>query len=575
MFRKTAVLLAFALALTGGDPSPVPARALNAITPAGLLKHISVLASDEFDGRAPDANGVGEKKSVEYIVSQAKALKLEPGNPDGSWLQNVTLWGILSGGGEISVKAGGAEFPLVATDYRVASSRPSASTDVPESPIVFVGYGIVAPEYQWDDYKGIDVKGEAVAYLAGDPPIPDPNDPAKLDPKMFLGPELSFYGRPGTKADLAFARGATAVISIAAGGAGGARAAARGGAARGGGARGGNEAGRAGATPRVSLAPRESMILRDAWSSSRIAATVTLNGNKPAELFAAGGQDLAALRKAALGRDFKPVPLSASLAVHAHNTVREVTSANVVAKITGSDPSLRNEYVIYSGHWDHLGHVGENIYHGASDNASGTAGVLELARAFTQLPARPKRTVVFLWTTAEERGLLGAKYYVQNPLYPLAKTAANINLDYFSNWGWGKTKDFSILGIGMSSLDDLVRDVVTRQGRVVTGDTDPAEGFYWRSDHVEFAMGGVPSLATSPGIDFVGEQADFGNLKRTEYIRDDYHRPSDQVKPDWDLTGAVEDLQVLLEVGYRAAQEPKRPVWRERGPYMVNPHAGR
>ena len=164
---------------------------------------------------------------------------------------------------------------------------------------------------------------------------------------------------------------------------------------------------------------------------------------------------------------------------------------------------------------------------------------------------------------------------MQHPLYPLAKTAANINLDYFSNWGWGRTKDFSILGMGMSSLDDVTKEAVARQGRVVTGDTDPVEGFYWRSDHVEFAMGGVPSLATSPGIDFVGQSADYGDRKRQEYIRNDYHKPTDQVKPDWDLTGAVEDLQVLLEVGYRVAQSPARPTWTNRPPFMHNPYAGK
>jgi Zn-dependent M28 family amino/carboxypeptidase len=201
--------------------------------------------------------------------------------------------------------------------------------------------------------------------------------------------------------------------------------------------------------------------------------------------------------------------------------------------------------------------------------------VLELAHAFSVLPARPKRTVIFLFTTAEERGLLGAKYYVQHPLYPLAKTVANINLDYFSNWGWGKTRDFSILGMGMTSLDDLVKDAVARQGRVVTGDTDPVEGFYWRSDHVEFAMGGVPSLASSPGLDFVGKPADYGDQKRSQYIGNDYHKPTDQIKPDWDLTGAVEDLRVLLEVGYRVAQTPARPVWRDRPTFMHNPHAGK
>ncbi len=305
-----------------------------------------------------------------------------------------------------------------------------------------------------------------------------------------------------------------------------------------------------------------------------IAATVSLNSDKAAELFAASGLDLGALRASALTREFKTVSLKAVLSGALHNQVREIDSTNVVAKIEGSDRAQRNEYVIYSGHWDHLGHQGDNIFHGASDNASGTAGVLELAHAFSVLPARPKRTVIFLWPTAEERGLLGAKYYVQHPLYPLGSTVANINLDYFSNWGWGRTKDFSVLGLGVSSLDDLTKEAVARQGRVMTGDTDPVEGFYWRSDHVEFAMAGVPSLATSPGIDFVGKPSDFGDRMRTEFIRNDYHKPTDQIKPGWDLTGAVEDLQVLLEVGYRVAQAPARPVWTHRPPFMHNSARG-
>jgi Zn-dependent M28 family amino/carboxypeptidase len=546
-------LLACAV-LAGEEPSPVPARALHAITTEGILKHIRVLASDDFEGRAPGTPG--EKKSLDYIIEECEALKLAPGNPNGSWLEPVALWGIKAGGGEITVKSGDADFPLTAEDYRVTSAQPKASITVADSPMVFVGYGIVAPEYKWDDYKGMDVKGKAVVILTGDPPIPDPKDPTKLDPKMFLGPELSLYGRPGTKADLAYARGASVVITLQ-GGAG--RGAARGGAGVG--------------ARRFIL--RESMIVRDAASTEHIAATVSLNNDKAIQLFTASGLDLAALRASALSPGFRPVPLKASIAVRATNEVREIDSANVVAKIEGSDAELRNQYVIYSGHWDHLGHQGDNIFHGASDNASGVAGVLELAHAFTALPSPPKRTVIFLFTTAEERGLLGAKYYVQHPLYPLAKTAANINLDYFSNWGWGRTKDFSVLGMGMTSLDDLVKDAVARQGRVVTGDTDPVEGFYWRSDHVEFAMGGVPSLASSPGIEFVGKPADYGDQRRSEYIRNDYHKPTDEIKPDWDLTGAVEDLQVLLEVGFRVAQMPGRPEWRDRPTLMHNPYAGK
>ncbi len=548
MFRKIALPIFFCLTLPAADIAPVPPRAAKIITSEGILKHIRILASDEYEGRAPGS--AGEKKTLDYLVAQARAMKLAPGNPDGTYLQRVPLWGVTSSG-EASLRVGNTAFPLTAgVDYRVTSTQPKTSIDVAGTPVVFAGYGIVAPEYQWDDYKGLDVKGKAVLILAGDPPLTDPKDPSKLDPAMFLGPELSYYGRPSTKADIAWSRGAAAIVTLF--------------------------------TPRglyPSFAsmnrflPRESMILRDEYSNNRIAATVAITTEKGTQFLTAAGQDLAELRKAALSRDFRHVTLNASIAIHARNEVREIDSANVAAKIPGSDPKLRDEYIVYSGHWDHLGRQDDNIFHGASDNASGTAGVLELARAFTQL--HPKRTVLFLWTTAEEKGLLGAKYYVEHPLYPLANTAANINLDYFSNWGWGKTKDFSIVGIGMTSLDDIVKDVVTRQGRVVTGDTAPEEGFYWRSDHLEFGMGGVPSLATSPGIDFVGKPAGYGAQKRQEYIRNDYHKPTDQVKPDWDLTGAAQDLQVLLETGYRVAQSPERPVWRHRGPFMNNPHAGK
>lgn len=557
MLRRFAI----AIAVTGSllllaDSGPVPAGAWNAITAAGLLKHIRVLSSDEFEGRAPVT--VGEQKTIDYLVSVCRAMKLRPGNPDGTYLQKVALWGITPGESKISIHSGDADFPLGVGDYRIRSSLPKALIEIPESQIVFAGYGIVAPEYVWDDYKGLDVKGKAVVILSGDPPIVDPNDPSKLDPKMFLGPELSFYGRPGSKADFAHERGATAVITIVGGPA----------------SRFPTRPPGAGAGPNRYIT-QETMIVRDASSTDYIAATVSLNNDKAVELFAASGFDLNALRDGAVSRNFKPVSLKASLSGTIHNLVREINTNNVIAKVEGSDPVLRNEYLIYSGHWDHLGRQGDHIFHGASDNASGTAGVLELAHAFSELPKPPKRTVLFLWPTAEERGLLGAKYYVQHPLYPLAKTVADINLDYFSDWGWGRTKDFSILGMGMSSLDDLTKEAVARQGRVVTGDTDPLEGFYWRSDHVEFAMAGVPSLAMSPGIDFVGKPAGWGEQKRQEYIRTDYHKPTDQIKPDWDLSGAVEDLQVLLEVGYEVAQSPDRPAWTNRPPFMHNLYAGK
>jgi Zn-dependent M28 family amino/carboxypeptidase len=310
------------------------------------------------------------------------------------------------------------------------------------------------------------------------------------------------------------------------------------------------------------------MIINDASAAQHVGAQVFLSAEKTSELLTAAGQDLSALRTAAAEPDFQPVPLSAFASLEIKNDLRAINSPNVIAQVPGSDSKLRNEYVIYSGHWDHVGTQGDRIYHGASDNAAGTAGVLELARAFTQLHPAPRRTLLFLWPTAEEKGLLGARYYVLHPLYPLSKTVADINLDYFSNWGWGRTRDISIIGIGNSSLDDLVKAAAEKQGRIVTGDTDPEEGFFFRSDHLEFEMAGVPSLETSPGIEHIGKPPGFGVQKRDEYIRNDYHKPSDQIKPDWDLRGSVEDLQILFQVGYQVAQTDARPVWRQRAPYL-------
>jgi Zn-dependent M28 family amino/carboxypeptidase len=372
--------------------------------------------------------------------------------------------------------------------------------------------------------------------LTGDPQEASATDPSKLDDSMFLGKALTYYGRTGTKLDTAYMHGAVGVILVS-------------------------------APPKLnpSLAAnytREIMILRGREDRKRVQAQAMLSYDRAAQFLATAGADLESLRAEASKPGFHGVAIAGKAALHVTSKVRPVDSANVIAKIPGSDPRLKNEYVFFSGHWDHHGQVGDQIFHGASDNAAGTAGVLELARAFKSLNPAPRRTMLFLWPTAEEKGLLGAKWYVEHPLYPLAQTVADINLDYFSNWGWGKTRDFSIVGIGNSTLDDITTAVVTAQGRVVTGDTAPEQGFYFRSDHWEFARVGVPSIETSPGIDFVGKSADFGTRMRTEYIAHDYHEPSDVVKPGWDLSGAVQDLQVLFAVGYRVAQAGGRPEWK-------------
>ena len=500
------------------------------ITADHLLRHIRELSSDAYAGRLPGT--AGEEKTVAYLIEQCKSIGLQPAGSKGGWVQMVPLYGMRSTGtleiGKVALSAG--------QDYVVWSSLPDEHAEVRDAELVFAGYGVVAPEYQWDDYSGVDVRGKTVVVLSGDPPVADPQDPSRLDEHRFLGRALTVYGRTGTKLDTAFARGAQAVILVA-----------------------------TTAQPGANLFQnyaRENMTLRDGSERKHVKAQALLTAAKAAQVFTSAGKDFEALKASAAKPGFRAVALGLRGTFRVTSRVRRFESRNVLAKVEGSDAKRKNEYVIYSGHWDHHGQEGERIFHGASDNAAGTAGVLELARAFHAMKPAPARTVIFLWPTAEEKGLLGARYYCEHPVYPLAATVANLNLDYFSNWGWGRTKDFSIVGIGNSTLDDWTAEAVEKQGRVLTGDTAPEQGFYFRSDHYEFARAGVPSLETSPGIDYVGRPEGYGVAKRTEYIGKDYHQESDVVKPDWDLTGAVEDLQVLLAVGYRAAQDPGRPAWK-------------
>jgi Zn-dependent M28 family amino/carboxypeptidase len=287
---------------------------------------------------------------------------------------------------------------------------------------------------------------------------------------------------------------------------------------------------------------------------------VTLESAK--KLCAAAGEDFDALKAAAARRDFRPVPLNLKANLAVTSTLRDVASRNVVAKIEGSDPKLKDEYVVYTAHWDHLGRdpmgKGDGIYHGAADNASGTAALLELARAFTR--AKPKRSVLFLAVTAEEKGLLGAKHYVTRPLYPLRNTVANINIDGVNLWG--PTRDAPVVGFGQSNLEDLLAPFAAAQGRRVLPESDPTKGFYFRSDHFEFAKAGVPALYLDKGVDVIGKPEGYGRAKRQAYIDADYHQVTDTIKPDWDLTGAAQDVQLLFQVGQAVASGDSRPQWK-------------
>jgi Zn-dependent M28 family amino/carboxypeptidase len=297
-------------------------------------------------------------------------------------------------------------------------------------------------------------------------------------------------------------------------------------------------------------------------SRAAIEGWITLDQAK--SLFAMAGQDFDALKKKAATREFAPVPLGVRASMALDNTIRTIDSRNVVGKVEGSDPALKDEYVIFTSHWDHYGIGpeidGDKIYNGALDNATGVGGLIELARAFATLPVAPRRSLLFLSVTAEEQGLLGSEYYAAAPLHPLAKTLAVINMDVLNVYG--ATSDLTVVGLGQSDLDDYAREAAAEQKRAVQGDPAPERGSYFRSDHFPFAKQGVPALNAGGGNVFVGKPADYGRTVRDAYTAKHYHKPSDEVRPDWDLSGAVNDLQLFFAIGYRVAQADTWPAWR-------------
>lgn len=506
------------------------------------MSHITTLSSDQFEGRGPGTHG--EELSINYIADQFKKIGLEPGNTDGTYFQKVPLVGITTRqDAEMRIKAANKDLRLKFGEDFVARSVRVVDNTGFDADMVFVGYGVVAPEYGWDDYKGMDVRGKVLIMLVNDPPVPDPKDPSRLDEKTFKGRAMTYYGRWTYKYEIAAEKGAAGVLVV-------------------------HETGPAGypwSVPKGSFTIENFDLVSKDNNMSRVNIEGWITSDRTRELFGVLGLDFDAMKKAAVRKDFKPVFLKAHAKLGIEQKIRYIDSHNVVAKLEGSDPRLKDQYVIYTAHWDHLGiglpnEKGDKIYNGALDNASGCAGLIEIARAFKALPRAPRRSILFLSVTAEEKGLIGSKYYAENPIYPLEKTLANINMDGVNQWG--PTRDLTVVGLGNSTLDDVLRQAAAEKKRVLKPDPEPEKGFYYRSDHFNFAKVGVPALDPNDGIDFIGKPAGWGKMKRDEYTEHDYHKPSDEIKPDWNLSGAAEDLRLLLTVGYRVANADRYPQWK-------------
>lgn len=522
--RVATLALALALPALAAPPAPVSG--------AVFERHLARVASDEFEGRKPGTRG--EQVTVDYLVSEFRRLGLEPG-VRGSFLQPVHLVEITAASdASLSVETPTGRLPFAyGQDAVIWTRRVQRQVAIADSPLVFVGYGVVAPEYGWNDYAGVDMRGKTAVILINDPGF------ATGDPDLFRGRALTWYGRWIYKFEEAARQGATGAIIV-------------------------HETEGASYPWEVvvngGVGPRLDMATPDG-NAGRAAVEGWMTREAAGRLFAALGQDFESMRLAANRRGFRPVPLPGRASAALRNSIRESTSSNVVGLIRGT--TRPDEYVVYCAHWDHLGRAvgrgGDAIFNGAEDNGTGLAGLLALADAFRTAPRRPGRSVVFLSVTAEEAGLLGSAQFVEDPPFPLASTVAVINMDTM-HFG-GPRRDIRVVGHGMSELQDYLDAAARAAGRVVRPEPTPEKGFFFRSDQFNFARKGVPSLYTKLGIDDLERGAEWGQRQEDEYYAVRYHEPSDEYRPGVDLRGTVADLQLLYAVGARLAREKRFPEW--------------
>jgi Zn-dependent M28 family amino/carboxypeptidase len=500
----------------------------NSINTEQLIKHTKVLASDAFGGRAPSSEG--ERLTLEYLTEQFKAIGFEPGNGD-SFLQEVPLVSI-EASSDMTLAIGGKNYQH-GTDMVMGSSRIMAQSQLKNSELVFVGYGVNAPEYNWNDYKDLDVKGKTVVMLVNDPGF------ATQDPNLFTGNAMTYYGRWTYKYEEASRQGAAGAIIV-------------------------HETAPASygwSVVKNSWTGPQFSFQREDLNKDRVAVEGWINSDVAEELFAKAGLDFSDMKRLAAqgGFNIDMGELDASITVN--NTIKKSISYNFIATLPGKKAA--NEHILYSAHWDHLGtdltKSGDQIYNGAHDNATGTAALIEVAEAFSKLPQRLDRSVTFLAVTAEEQGLLGSKFYAANPIIPAAKTVANINMDALNVNG--KSKDVAVYGLGQSELDNYLTAAAVKQNRIISGDPRPAAGIYYRSDHFAFANIGIPALYAKGGKMPADEATAKLREKLNPIIAKCYHGLCDEYRDDWDLTGAVEDMQLFFEIGYELSDEGVWPKW--------------
>ena len=507
------------------------------ITETEIAEHLEILSSDEYGGRAPSSPG--EVLTINYLEAEFRSLGLEPGNGD-SYFQDVPLVDITADPSASMVVTGAGD-PMTfayADDFVSWTTRVVEDSGVENSEMVFVGYGIVAPEYGRDDYAGVDVTGKTVLILVNDPGY------ATQDPEVFTGNAMTYYGRWTYKYEEAARQGAAAALII----------------------------------HQTAPAAYGWDTVRNSWTGPKfnlqsadgnadhLAIEAWITEATTNALFERAGLDFASLHELAATDAFQAVDMGLALTTSVSNVLRFSDSKNVIAVLPGSE--VADEYFVYMAHWDHFGTdpdieaAGDDgIYNGALDNASGTAALLELAEAFATLPERPRRSIVFLAVTAEEQGLLGSAHYAANPVFPLAQTVAGLNMDGLSNFG--PTHELVVSGYGLSELDGILEIAAIGQSRRIDPDPEPEKGYYYRSDHFELAKQGVPMIYPAAGIDHLEHGAEWGMAQNDKYLAERYHMPTDEFDESWDLTGAVADVQLYYAVGAAIAGSDAWPNWNE------------